>query len=139
MTVEFRNQCFADFLEGKSLRRIAIDRKLSPRTLERWSTADHRVIRRERHRNDLYVEIIRQKHHHQLNQDKSASCLAYELFQLAHVQRLAYYQGKIPKKAVKVSMKHFVQLAKAFYHANFAERLNAFDIQAKIENYDESI
>ena len=138
-TVEFRNQCFADFLEGKSLRQIALDRSISPRTLERWSSADHWVIRRERHRNDLYEEIIREKHNHRLNQDKSASGLAFDLFKLAHAQRLAYFQGKIPKKAVKVSMRQFVQLAKAFYHANFAERLNAFDVAAKIENYDETI
>ena len=139
MTVEFRNQCFADFLSGKSLRQIAIDKKISPRTLERWSARDNWVIQRERYRNELYAQIIKDNHPKSLNLDKSASSLAYELFQMAQAQRMAYFQGHIPKKALKVSGRDFIQLAKAFYHANFAEKLNAFDIQAKIENYDENL
>lgn len=48
MSADTLEQCFTDFVAGKSLAKMAQERGLCKRTLERYSSNQHWVIRRQR-------------------------------------------------------------------------------------------
>ncbi|MGZ6330381.1 MAG: hypothetical protein ACXWM7_05175 [Parachlamydiaceae bacterium] len=118
--MNFRNACFADFLNGISLRQIAKSRGVSPRTLERWSRRELWVEKRtavwQKKRAKILEEFTKLG-----KQDKLASEKVFELMKDVHAQLQSYMNGDTPRKSLRVTFKDLISLAKAQYHANLAD------------------
>ena len=131
-----RNACYADFLKGMSLRSIATKHELSSRTLERWSIAEHWVIRRNRVWDEEKLKIAQQHVTLKARSDVIASEAVYDLMKLAHADLSAYRAGLIPKKALKFTSRDLINFCKSLHFANYADRFNALSVEIKhdIEN-----
>lgn len=130
VSVQTLELCFADFVSGKSLAQIARERGLCKRTLERYSTKEHWVIHRHRAWDLSKEKIVQEIAFQTKSNDIFISHQIGDLLKEAIAEHRAYTQGKIPRKAVRGGMKKIIGLAKALYHANFADRLNLVNGEA---------
>ncbi|MBK8202617.1 MAG: hypothetical protein IPK68_09990 [Bdellovibrionales bacterium] len=136
MSVSTLEQCFADFVAGRSLAYIAKERGLCKRTLERYSSNQHWVIRRQRAWELAKENIVREVALRAKLNDNLVCDQILNLLRENVAQQRAYLSGEIPKRAVRGGLKQMIGLAKALYHANFAERLSLINGEAVIIGYD---
>ncbi len=135
-TAEERNRCFTDFIKGMSLKTIADKYGFSKRTLERWCAHEQWVIHRQRAWSDAKDAIMKDFATNKRNSDILATEALFDLLRHAVAEQRAFREGRIPRKAMKYSLKNIVTISKALYHANFAERLNCINSEApKIEDF----
>lgn len=116
----------------------AISKKygISARTLERWSANENWVIRRQRAWSEAKEAVIEDFASSTRSTDILATEAIFDLLKHAVAEQRAFRDGKIPRKAMKYSLKNIVTISKALYHANFAERLNYVkDEVPKIEDF----
>ena len=122
MKAEKRTKAFALFVnQGMSLRKIATELKLSRSTLERWCSKDGWVEKRRTQWESVGVELC-EKHcnQHIARQDTIAGKL-HAMVQFIHMQHKAYYEGKLPKSALKYSVRDMCRLAVSVHQIGLNE------------------
>jgi transposase len=117
-----RNEAFALYAkQGLSLRRLAEVLNISRSTLERWSIKDDWVNQRQRLWQESQ-ESARQEYVRRYREnDLRVSDQLFAIFRDAHLQHVEYFQGKVPRRAVKYSVKDLARLAQAVIDAGASE------------------
>ena len=109
-----KHQAFALYVQkGLSLRQIAVELRIGKATAERWSSAECWGIQRQRAWR-ARREAVMEKHVLEENaRDKSIAGELFCLFKEAARDRQSYYEGKIPRRALRFSTRDLCNLAKA--------------------------
>ncbi|MGE4233217.1 MAG: helix-turn-helix domain-containing protein [Bacteriovoracia bacterium] len=111
---ETREQAFALFLKGYSLRQIAQMITVSRSTVERWSIADRYVVNRrfnhERAIDKIRSELFRDR----VKQYKCLGDSIYALCQESLAENRAILEGSASKKSRKFRPRDFCRFAKLF-------------------------
>lgn len=136
MSAEVLELCFTDFVAGKSLAKIAQERGLCKRTLERYSSSQHWVIRRQRAWDSAKEAIVKEMSGNAKSYDRLMSGQIWKLLQENLAEHRAYMSGQIPRKAMKGGVRQMIALSKALYHCNFAERMNLINGEAFLTTED---
>ena len=114
MTAKKKTTCYTDFLEGASLRQISASQEVSIRTLERWCSKESWVEKREAQWFKMKQEICSHKTKNDISEYVQRDQKISSLIDFAFDEYQLYMQGKIPRKALKLNIRDFVGLAKAY-------------------------
>ena len=105
-------QAFALYVhEGLSLRKIAAQLDVSRSSLEKWCRQGGWVQKRKEHWLSASQELCSNKVYEHIGGKKSVVGELEKLLHIIHSQQMAYYEGKIPRSALKYSVRDLCRVA----------------------------
>lgn len=125
-TVEIRRECYTAFLSGKSLKTIAVEKRIGLRTIESWSIQEGWVNKRAEVWEQTRKQISENHTLGLVQNDLIISEALYKLLRQAIDELQLYYNGKIPKKAMRFKLKDLVAFANAFAVGSAADSRSSF-------------
>jgi hypothetical protein len=99
------------FIEGKSIRTIASQIHVHRSSIERWSSQDHWMILRARHREKLRQQAIDQGLFAASQHRRTVGEAMLAIFTEAVAEHVAYLKGTLPKTALRYTPTQLSQLA----------------------------
>ena len=114
MKVQARDQAFSLFCKGKTLAEAAEAVGVHRSTTERWSREFHWKIHRERTWNEQREQAIKDRAQKFVFDERELINRLFNLMQEASAQFDAYRLGKLPKRAMKYSLRDFLAIARAY-------------------------
>ncbi len=122
MKAETKNQAFALYVhQGMSLRKITNEMDVSRSTLERWCREDQWVEKRRQHWLSMAEKICEQQVQQHIGGQHSIAGKLHEMVRLIHTQHMAYYEGKIPRSAIKYTIRDLCRLAVSVHQIGLHE------------------
>lgn len=119
MKARNRNEAFALYLGGYSLRQVAVALKLGRSTVERWSLQDGWVTRRRRAHLTTTQEIVKSHAREEFHKEYYVQGRLFEEFKNVAAKRQAYLEGKVQWDP-EMDDKKFLRLAKTLCSASEA-------------------
>ena len=132
-TADFRNDCFALFLTGMSLRAIAKEKKVSRSAIERWCSKDNWVDQRALYWNDLKDRTMKEQYKNEIKLRASLSTEAFDAMMQAFTEIRLVSEGKMPKRAMIFKRSSIRWLCNTFIQSLTAEQLAVNKIMRDIE------
>ncbi|MGK5085020.1 hypothetical protein WDW37_17160 [Bdellovibrionota bacterium FG-1] len=109
-----KHHAFALYVEkGWSLRRITSELGIGKATVERWSSAECWGIQRQRAWSAKREAVIKAHVENGAIRDKGIGGKLYAIIQDGFLDHRAFYEGKIPKRAIRYSTQELCALVKA--------------------------
>ncbi|MBK7845626.1 MAG: hypothetical protein IPJ71_18430 [Bdellovibrionales bacterium] len=112
MKAEVKNRAFALYVhEGKSLRKIIQEVQISRSTVEQWCKKEDWVTKRRKHWQGIAQKICEQQSNQRIGKQASIAGKLHKMVQMIHAQHMAFYEGKLPRSAIKYSIRDLCRLA----------------------------
>lgn len=131
-TAQTRQEAFALFLRGASLRGVAATLGIGRSTVERWSQREQWVEQRR----DAWLKAkneVRQQYAEKFCDEAiSLAESLYRIFATAHSQHQAYTEGALPRKAMRYTARELCALAKAIVEAGNGEVALAYALAQRL-------
>jgi len=114
MKVQARDRAFSLFCDNSTLAQAAEATGVHRSTVERWSREFHWKIHRERVWNEQRERAIQDRAQRFVLDEREVVNRVFNMLQEASAEINAYRSGKIPKRAMKYSLRDFLAIARAY-------------------------
>jgi len=122
-TAVFRNECFALFLKGMSLRSISAEKGVSRSALERWSRRYAWVDQRSIYWHELRERTLKDHYKDDVRQRLDLAKKAFDAMMLAYSEIRLVAEGKIPKRAMIFKRSSLRWLSNTYFQSLTAEEM----------------
>ena len=132
-TADFRNDCFALFLKGKSLRAIASEKNVSRSALERWSRKESWVDQRAIYYHELRTQTLKDHYYGDVRSRLEVSKRAFDAMMIALGEIRLVAEGKMPRRAMVFKRSNLRWLSQTYINTLSAEEMALSNLTKTIE------